>query len=352
MEPLVSILIPAYNSEQWIAGTIKSALAQTWPKKEIIMVDDGSQDQTLQIARQFASKTVRILTQPNQGAAATRNTAFANCHGDYIQWLDADDLLASDKIEKQVQNLDAYTSKRTLLSGAWAYFMYRKEKARFSPSLLWCDLAPAEWLVRKMAHNLHMQTDNWLVSRELTEAAGPWDVRLWRDNDGEYFCRVILASDGIRFVPEARSYYRMAGFQSISYIGGSNKKLESLLISMKLHIAYLRSLEDSERTRQACVIYIRNWLLEFYPYRPDIAQELKQIASELGGQLGDPQLSWKYNWIVNVFGWHLGRQTQLLMPRLKKSLIIAWDKAMSQMAHRISACQRGSGALQKPNSTK
>ena len=61
-----------------------------------------------------------------------------------------------------------------------------------------------------------MQTDNWLVSRELTEAAGAWDVRLFRDNDGEYFCRVLLASDGTCFVREAKSYYRSAGFNSMS----------------------------------------------------------------------------------------------------------------------------------------
>src|SRR5919199_5243439 len=103
MEPLVSILIPAYNAQQWITDTIESALAQTWPKKEIIIVDDGSSDQTLQIVKQFASKTVLIVTQANHGASVARNTAFSLCQGDYIQWLDADDLLAPDKIEKQVR---------------------------------------------------------------------------------------------------------------------------------------------------------------------------------------------------------------------------------------------------------
>jgi glycosyltransferase involved in cell wall biosynthesis len=337
MKPLVSILIPAYNAQQWIIDTIESALAQTWPKKEIIVVDDGSSDQTLQIARQFASKTVRVATQANQGAATARNTAFSLCQGDYIQWLDADDLLEPDKVEKQVRKLDDCPSRLTLLSGAWGYFMYRKEKARFSPTPLWCDLTPLEWLLRKMGQNLHMQTDNWLVSRELSTAAGPWDSRLWRDNDGEYFCRVILASDGIQFVPDAKSYYRTAGFRSVSYIGGSNKKLESLFLSMKLHMNYLRSMEDSDRTRLACVNYIRTWLYEFYPYRFDIIQELHQITSELGGQFEEPRLSWKYNWILRLFGWSLARRVQLLMPRLKASCIITWDKAMFQIENRAYA---------------
>src|SRR5437868_12942861 len=67
MTTLVSVLVPAYNAEQWIADTIKSALDQTWSRKEIIVVDDGSRDGTLAIARQFASENVRVVTQENRG---------------------------------------------------------------------------------------------------------------------------------------------------------------------------------------------------------------------------------------------------------------------------------------------
>ena len=96
MMPLVSVLVPAYNAEQWIAGTIRSALAQDWPRKEVVVVDDGSRDRTLAVAREFASREVAVITQENQGAAAARNRAFSVCQGDYIQWLDADDLLSPD----------------------------------------------------------------------------------------------------------------------------------------------------------------------------------------------------------------------------------------------------------------
>src|SRR5262249_6685849 len=102
MTPLVSILIPAYNAERWISDTIQSALDQTWKHKEIIIVDDGSQDNTLTIARRFASKDVLVTQQVNQGASAARNKTFSLCQGEFVQWLDADDLLSPDKIEKQV----------------------------------------------------------------------------------------------------------------------------------------------------------------------------------------------------------------------------------------------------------
>ena len=144
MRPLVSILIPAFNADEWLADTLRSAVAQTWQRKEIIVVDDGSTDRTLTIARQFESEGIRIVTQKNQGAAAARNRAFSLSQGDYIQWLDADDLLASDKIARQIQVVQQYRSKRMLLSSAWAPFTYRHYRAKFTPTPLWCDLSPVE----------------------------------------------------------------------------------------------------------------------------------------------------------------------------------------------------------------
>ena len=142
MRPLVSILIPAFNSQEWIGDTLRSAIAQTWDRKEIIVVDDGSTDATLAIARHFESEFVRVVTQENQGASAARDTAFSLSQGDYFQWLDADDLLAPDKIEKQIEVLCKDASKRTLASSAWGRFLYRYDRAKFVPSALWCDLSP------------------------------------------------------------------------------------------------------------------------------------------------------------------------------------------------------------------
>src|SRR5271166_3102837 len=132
MKPLVSILIPAFNAEAWIGDTIRSALAQTWQRKEIIIVDDRSTDQTLTLARRFASKEVVVVTQENQGASAARNHAFSLSQGDYIQWLDADDLLSPDKIAKQMAPAEESLSTRTLFSSGWGYFRYRTDLAKFS----------------------------------------------------------------------------------------------------------------------------------------------------------------------------------------------------------------------------
>jgi len=75
---------------------------------------------------------VLVVTQQNQGASAARNKAFELCQGDYIQWLDADDLVSPDKVAKQMAAAEQYQDTRRLLSSGWGYFMYRPSRAKFS----------------------------------------------------------------------------------------------------------------------------------------------------------------------------------------------------------------------------
>jgi glycosyltransferase involved in cell wall biosynthesis len=334
MKPLVSILIPAYNAEEWIAFTLQSAVSQTWQNKEIIVVDDGSTDRTAEIARRFASSKLIVTSTPNRGLCSAVNNAYKLCQGDYIQELDADDVLAPDKIEQQLAALRECDSRRILLSSPWASFCYRTRVARFVPNALWHDLSPIEWLLRKMGNNLHMQNATWLVSRELAEAAGPWDERLHYDQDGEYFDRVLLASEGTRFVPEGRVFYRVTDTNRISYIGNSDKKKDSLFLSLKLHVQYLRSLEDSERVQKACLTYLQNWYPNFYPERPEIVVELQSLAAELQGHLKTPPLRWKYAWMEPVFGLKAAKWAQTSLPQLKTAIIRRWDKAMFEFESR------------------
>jgi len=341
MKPLVSILIPAYNAERWIGQTILSALAQTWPRKEIIVIDDGSRDQTLQVARQFASEDVFIVAQENQGAAAARNKALQLCQGEYIQWLDADDLLSPDKIAKQAAAAGECQDKRKLLSSGWGYFMYRPAKAKFIPTPLWCDLTPAEWLVRRWEHNpiLHMQTATWLVSRELTDAAGAWDPRLLNNDDGEYFCRVLRASTGVRFVGDAKVFYRQAGSDRLSYVGRSNRKMEAHLLGLQLQMNVLRSLDDSKRARAACLKRLQACLICFYPERSDIVEQLQQQAYSLGGRLKIPRLGIKYSWVEWLVGYRIARQLQLTYNKRKWAFLRSCDRLLFYIERRYESCK-------------
>lgn len=330
-QPKVSILIPAFNCEKWIADTLQSALTQTWPNKEIVVVDDGSTDRTFDVARQFTAPNVLVLRQSNSGAAAARNRAFAECQGDFVQWLDADDLLDARKISLQMAVFERVGSRRTLLSGEWGRFIHRSHRARFERTDLWADLPPVEWLLLKLARNLYIANACWLVSRELTEAAGPWDETLSTDDDGEYFARVLLHSDGTRFVDGAKMYYRKASFGSVSDIGRSQRKMQDHMRAMRLHIQYIRWLEDSPRVRSACLTLLQTGLDSFYDDRPDLFAEALKLATELGGTLDPPTLSWKYRWIAALFGRPTARRASVLMPRLKWSVIRALDEALLQL---------------------
>jgi glycosyltransferase involved in cell wall biosynthesis len=330
MKPLVSILIPAYNAEASIAYTLESVLAQTWQRKEIIVINDGSTDRTGEIVRRFTSKSVKCVTTENRGLSAAVNHALSFSQGDYIQELDADDLLLPDKLERQLGALHEGESKRILLSSPWAPFYYRTRSARFVRTGLWQDLSPVEWLLRKMGQNLHMQNATWLVSRELVEAAGPWDTRLDYDQDGEYYTRVLSASEGTRFIANTGIFYRASGSHRVSYVGNSDKKRESLFLSMKLHMQYLRCLEESERVRRACVAYMQNWSHHFYPGRMDLVAKLQAYAADLGGQLEPPQFRRKYAWMRPVFGRSVAERAQRTLPEFKGAWLRAYDRVMFQ----------------------
>jgi len=332
MKPLVSILIPAYNAEKWIADTIRSAVDQTWPCKEIIVIDDGSSDRTLAIARQFECEGIRVVSQENSGGSAARNRAFEFSRGEYIQWLDHDDLLSRDKIELQIAVATALNSPRTLLSCASGDFFYCPQRAKFRPNPLWQDLTPLEWLMAKMGQNLWMQTSTWLTSRELLTTAGKWNTEMLTDDDGEYYCRVLLQSTGVHFVPGPKVYLRNPGPTRASNLGRSERKLIAQWQSMKLHIGYLLSLEDSPRTRAVCVNYVQNWLSIFYQERMDVVAEAGEIVRNLGGELHVPKLRQKYAWMVPIVGYKAAKSLQAELPNIRWSVARAFDKALFRLA--------------------
>ncbi len=317
---LVSILIPAYNADRWIADSIKSALDQTWPRKEIIVVDDGSSDDTLRLARRFESASLKVLSQENRGASAARNLALSHAQGSYIQWLDADNLLAPDKISRQLSNARA-ENKLLLLSSAWGSFFYRPDKTEFLPTALWADLTPLEWIYTKLNGNIFMIPESWLVSRELTEAARPWDERLSLDDDGEYFTRVIRHCERIRFIPEAQSFYRCGNSGSLSsVVKRPDKKLQSQFSSIRSQVGILLSMEESKRTRAACVKYLQDSFFYFYPDNMELVTKAQDMARNLGGELLLPRLGWKYAWIKELFGWKIAKNVCFSIPGIKTAL--------------------------------
>jgi glycosyltransferase involved in cell wall biosynthesis len=335
MESLVSILIPAYNAEQWLDETLHSATTQTWRRTEIIVVDDGSTDGTLAVARKYASRGVLVYSQPNAGAAAARNKAYSLCQGDFIQWLDADDLLAPEKIARQMSAAVRREGESILYSSAWARFYYCKRRALFCATSLWSNAKAVDWHVQRLKTHEYMSPACWLMSRKLAELAGPWDTRLSFDDDGEYFNRVVLASKELEFVPEARSYYRRSGYSSLSTFDRSDRKLDSLFLSTRLQAEQLRAAENSERVRVALRDHLQHFLICYFPERPDLVRANEKLAEEVGaGALAPPRFPEKYSWIGRASGnWRLAKQIMFSAPRLRDSF--------SRMCDRLFYCLHG-----------
>ena len=249
MNSLVSIIIPCFNSESWVAATIDSALLQTWPEKEIIVVNDGSKDGSLAVARRFEARGVRVLDQPNAGASAARNVGLRAARGQFIQFLDADDLLAPDKIERQMAML-AHAGSRVLSSSQWARFRTASEEAEFQPAANHRDLTGVEFQQLHWETGSMMQPAAWLAPRSLLDAAGPWDESLSLNDDGEYFARVMLAAERILFCAAARTYYRAHGGGQLSG-RRDGRALRSLFRSVEMATGYLLASDDSPRSRAA-----------------------------------------------------------------------------------------------------
>lgn len=303
---LVSIIIPCYNAAAWVAAAIESCLSQTWGAKEIIIVDDGSRDDSLSIARSFESRGVRVLSQQNCGASAARNHGLRVALGDFIQFLDADDLLAADKIELQLAMLDD-AGPDVLASGSWGRFTSDPTATEFRVEAVAAARSGVEFLQLHYETSSMMQPAAWLTPRSLIERAGPWDESLSLNDDGEYFARVMLAARRILPVPEARTYYRSAIGSSLS-ARRDPQALRSLFRSVELTLSHFRAADDSVRTRAACA---RAWMqlaVEIYPDMPELSTQAERSARSYGLSRVPLPGSGRFRIASKLIGWRLARR--------------------------------------------
>ncbi len=301
----VTIIIPCYNAAPWVGAAIESALAQTVPEKEIIFVNDGSTDESLSIARRYESRGITVIDQPNRGASAARNAGLRLAHGAYVQFLDADDLLAPDKLPRQLARLvDAGTD--VLASGAWARFQGDPSQAVFQPQPNWRDLTGSEFLAQHYEDGSMMHPAAWLAPRALLERAGPWDESLTLNDDGEYFARVMLAAGRIVFCGDARSFYRTGLAASLS--GRTDRRsLESLYRSVDLTIAHLLRADDSPRARTAAANGWKWIAFELYPGAPDLARRAEENCRRSGGSRRRLPGGKRFQLAAHLLGWRLAK---------------------------------------------
>ena len=305
---LVSVLIPCYNAEKWLSETIESALAQTWQNIEIIITDDGSTDASLSIARAYEGLGVKVISQPNRGASAARNRALMVAQGDFIQYLDADDLLATDKIERQITLLRE-SSERVVASSEWARFYRSPAEALFNSHPLWTDKDPIDFLVCAWKMNWMMHPAAWLIPRKIVEEVEPWNEALSLNDDGEYFCRIALSSTKIKFCPNSKVYYRSGNSSSLS-ASVSVEARQSQFLSLRLCVDALLKAEDSPRTRSACATIFQRFVHETYPDSSDLCAAAAIQIQQLGGSDLKPGGGPVFQLVSRTLGWRRAKRIQ------------------------------------------
>ncbi|ASU36790.1 glycosyltransferase family 2 protein [Mucilaginibacter xinganensis] len=315
-KPLVSIIIPLYNAEAYIADTIQSALDQSWPNKELIIINDSSTDNSLAIAAQYNAANVKVLTQENKGASAARNYGLREAKGKYIQFLDADDLLSPDKIEGQMNSLNGSLTHVGLCRVVHFENGEDYHKIALKDDDWFCEDSdnPVDFLLKLHAgdevmpgYGSMVQPNSWITPRALIDEAGMWNEFRCPDDDGEFFCRVLLASKGVRYSAAGTNYYRKHKHNNTLSGQKSLAAFESMLLSVDLKYGYLKAkLNDPVLERIFARHYWEIGVAAFPKYR-----QLSQTAIAKATAFGYNGKKYKAGplttLLANLFGWRLAR---------------------------------------------
>jgi glycosyltransferase involved in cell wall biosynthesis len=318
MSPLVSVIIPCRNGAPWLADAIESCLNQTYRNLQVVFVDNGSTDESVNVAKGYGA-SVTVLECAQEGASAARNAGLVRAEGEFIQFLDADDVLHRDKIRLQIERL-ASAPPASVCSGAWARFRSDPREARFAAESVWRDLAPHEFLISSWLGGGMMPNFAWLAPRTVIGKAGPWNERLSLNDDGEFFCRVVLASSGILFCNDARGYYRTLFDPTLSK-RRDDDALASYYESIELSCRTLLQHCVSAAAARACATHYQRFIFDAYPDAPALVQKAERNVSRFGGSDLKIHGGRTLQIMSRCFGWKFGKHFQLTWQELKHGRI-------------------------------
>lgn len=248
--PLVSIIIPTYNRAHIIGETLDSVIAQTHTNWECIVVDDGSTDNTNQVLKKYEKKDARIKfykrpSNRKKGANACRNYGFELSKGEFINWLDSDDLFSLNKIKSQLDVIDLNTSNLTLITSKWERFNGRTNLLPHEHNkVIYKDYLNGLGLLKDFhSYNTFFPPHCYLVSRSLINNCEGWNESLSVNQDGEFFTRVILEASDIYHSKEGGTYYRLPLIENDNTSNVNSKvKLLNIIESWRLMDQYVNKL--------------------------------------------------------------------------------------------------------------
>lgn len=279
--PKVSILVPCYNSEPFIAETLECCLAQTYSNIEIIIVDDGSTDRSLAIAKDYEGKDERVsvISQPNAGACRARNNAFAHSTGDYVLFLDADDLINETFVEKHVSRI-SNSEYKSISFCKWGIFHESAAEATFPDCRIFKDYNDAFGLLLDLWTGEMLLITCYMIPRQLVADAGYWDETVLLNQDGEFFSRILIHANHALFVSGAKLYYRKGGYASVSK-PDNPRKIVSLLNTYTNYKKNALAHENSIRVREALAVIFTSFIYVYGNRFPELRRQAKAELDDL-----------------------------------------------------------------------
>jgi len=287
--PSASIIITCYNHGRFVGEAIESAINQTWPPLEIIVVDDGSTDNSSEVVKRYPS--VIGIRQVNQGVSAARNTGLRACRGEYVLFLDADDLLLPGAIETSVRAMNLHPD--------WAFvsgeYRYCDEKKNVSDISRFTEIADDHYLAL-LQHNYVEMHAAVLYRRNNLEQAGGFDINLRTAEDLEMFLRLA------RQFPVGQTRGVMALYRQHTTNTSSNAKrmLVGVIEAMSRQKAFFGA--DARRwaayrsgMHDVCGNYYRRFLFESLRHLKS-AKERRDGLRGLMFLLGHPVWLWYTFW--------------------------------------------------------
>ena len=308
--PLVSVIVPTHNAADTIVECIESLINQSYRNLEIILCNDRSTDKSYDsIEHLLSDPRITWISSDRPGACAARNTGFRRCTGDYIQFLDADDLMARNKLELQIDQIESCSNPNETVSFS-ALVQFRDgsppesgERWHEDPKIF--D-KPMQLLCKLLLSDHYIQTGQWLLSRRLAQQTGPWDESLVADQDGEYFARVLQQAHTVLSCPEAVVYYRKAVAGQISSRTGASH-FQSRLAALETKISILRERVGQEMLKAIVAEQCQRIATRSYPRSKSTSKRAVQIMEKHDCQFAPAFPTKRLAMIAKIFGWRFAR---------------------------------------------
>lgn len=279
-EPLVSICIPAYNAELYISETLVSLLKQSYTNLEIIIVDDHSTDSTVHCINRFADHRIKLLKATKQYATAARNQALAYAKGEYVIFLDADDLFSQDFITNQLSVLNG--SKTDTVISNWGRFEKDIANVVEDPHTIKKPLSFREWIIYYWTLNRHnTPPGRVMIPMEILRKSGNWNETLSLNDDFDFFSRVFSKSEKILY-NDTIFLYR-SGIGGLSTRKKGFDKQQSHFTSLNSGIDTALSLYNDQQVKIACANLLQQFIYDCYPFHHELINNAKKRIISLGG---------------------------------------------------------------------